>query len=186
MTPPRRVLVAGVTGVGKTTLARRIAAALDLEHVEVDALHHGPAWTPRAEFLADVRALAARESWVAEWQYDAARPMLLERAELLVWLDLPVSRAMAQLVRRTLVRRLRREELWHGNVEPPLCSILTDPDHVVRWGWRTRRRYRELVPAARAARPDLAVVRLGSHDEAGRWLASLAEQPGQGRSSPNV
>jgi len=66
---PERVLIAGVTGSGKTTLARRIAQRCDLVHHEIDALYHGPNWTPRPEFLDDVRAFAATDRWVTEWQY---------------------------------------------------------------------------------------------------------------------
>jgi adenylate kinase family enzyme len=50
---PSRVLVAGTSGSGKTTLATRIAGTLTVPHVEIDALFHGPAWTPRPSFLDD-------------------------------------------------------------------------------------------------------------------------------------
>ncbi|MEK8226669.1 hypothetical protein NKG05_12095 [Oerskovia sp. M15] len=43
---PRRILVAGISGSGKTTLCRRIAARLEIAHTEIDALFHGPGWTP--------------------------------------------------------------------------------------------------------------------------------------------
>ena len=69
---PRRVVVAGVSGSGKTTLARRVAARLDLPHTEIDALFHGPGWTPRATFLDDVRDVVGQEGFVVEWQYRAA------------------------------------------------------------------------------------------------------------------
>ena len=39
---PRRVVVAGVSGTGKTTLATRIAPILDAPHTEIDGLYHGP------------------------------------------------------------------------------------------------------------------------------------------------
>lgn len=55
--PPKRVIVAGVSGVGKTTLSRRIAVITGGPHTEIDAIFHGPGWTPRPEFLADVRSL---------------------------------------------------------------------------------------------------------------------------------
>lgn len=73
---PRRVLVAGTSGSGKTTFAERIADAFELPHVEIDALFHGPGWRPRESFLVDVDAFSARDRWVTEWQYSAARDLL--------------------------------------------------------------------------------------------------------------
>ena len=99
---------------------------------------------------------------------DAGR--LLVRADLLVWLDLPRRVVMARVVRRTLRRRVRREVLWNGNVEPPLRTFLTDRDHIVRWAWRTHPRTREWVTAACATRPDLVVVRLTSRAQVSAWV----------------
>ena len=170
--PPKRVLVAGVSGVGKTTLARRIAAITGGPHTEIDALFHGPAWTPRPEFLADVRSLIRTGSWTTEWQYDAARPLLAESAEVLVWLDLPFVRVtLPRLVRRTIRRRWSREELWNGNREAPLWTVFTDREHIVRWAFRSRRNYEAAVPGLIQKYPHLTVVRLRSQQEAEDWLA---------------
>ena len=167
---PQRVLVAGATGAGKTTLAAAVARALGVPHVEIDALFHGPGWTPRPEFAADVRAFAAEPAWVTEWQYGVVRPLLLERADLLVWLDLPRGRVLRQVTRRTLHRRLRRTVLWNGNLEPPLRTFLTDPEHIVRWSWTTHGHTALRVEQAQHVRPDLAVVRLRSRREIRQWL----------------
>ena len=168
---PARVLVAGTSGAGKTTLAALIAARLGVPHVEIDALFHGPGWTPRPAFEADVLRFAAGPAWVTEWQYRAVRPALAARADLLVWLDLPRTTVLRQVVLRTLGRRLRRTELWNGNVEPPLRTLLTDRDHMVRWAWRTHpqtgRRVRELS----RQRPDLPIVRRRSRRQARAGLA---------------
>jgi adenylate kinase family enzyme len=171
---PERVLVAGVAGTGKTTLASRIADVLDVEHVEIDGLHWGPDWTPREAFSDDVDALVARERWVTEWQYRIARERLASRADVLVWLDYPTVVSMRRVMARTLRRRLRRVELWHGNVEPPLWTFATDRDHIVRWAWRTRRKYRDLPVRARAEHTHLVLVRLTSQAETDRWLRTLA------------
>ena len=167
---PQRVLVAGATGAGKTTLTRRIGARLDLRVVELDALFHGPGWVPRPSFEDDVRAFVAGPRWVAEWQYRAVRALLADRAELLVWLDLPRPLVLRQVVRRTVVRRLRRVELWNGNLEPPLRTLLTDQEHVVRWAWTTHAASAARVEALHRERPDLVVVRLRSRREVERWV----------------
>lgn len=173
-----RIAVAGASGAGKTTLAVRIAAATGLPRTEIDALFHGPDWTPRPDFLGDVRALVAGDRWVVEWQYDAARPLILDRADTVVWVDLPTRIQMARVVRRTVRRRWRHEELWNGNREPSLRTIFTDPDHVIRWAWRTRNRLRTQLPALAAEHPDVEVIRLRNRSQIEAFLASLGSQSG--------
>ncbi|MCW2769668.1 MAG: family ATPase [Aeromicrobium sp.] len=170
---PRRVLVAGTSGAGKTTLTQQLSERLDLPRTELDALFHGPGWTPRPGFLDDVRELAAGDAWVTEWQYPDARPILADRADLLVWLDLPFRVTLRRISRRTVVRRARRTELWHGNREPPLHTVLTDTEHVIRWAIRGRHVLRDAVPALGRTHPDLTVVRLSTPREVERWLARL-------------
>jgi len=168
--PPRRVLVAGTSGSGKTSLALRVAAVLGVPHVEIDALYHGPGWTRRPSFVEDVEALIARPGWVTEWQYDEVRARLVAAADLLVWLDLGRPRVIWQVARRTLRRRLRRERLWNGNVEPPLRSVFSDGEHVVRWAWSSHGTTAVRVAGVLDERPELPVVRLASHAAARRWL----------------
>src|SRR5690349_10048858 len=127
---PRRVIVAGVSGSGKTTLAARIAAITGGPHTEIDSLFHGPGWEPRPSFADEVRALAATDSWTTEWQYTAARDILAERADLLVWLDYPFLRVtLPRVIRRTLHRSRSREVLWNGNIAPPLDRVHPPRSH---------------------------------------------------------
>ena len=167
---PRRILVAGTSGAGKSTLAAALSARLGVAYTEIDGLFHGPDWTPRREFAADVAALAARDEWITDWQYSAVRPLLVGRADLLVWLDLTRPAVMRQVVPRTLRRRLRRVELWNGNVEPPLWTILSDRDHILRWAWRTHPKTAARVRAVLASGGGPVVVRLRSRREVRGWL----------------
>jgi adenylate kinase family enzyme len=171
---PYRITIAGTTGAGKTTLAAALGARLGIRHVEMDALAHGPNWTRRPEFEDDVRAFVAGEEWVTEWGYSQVRAMVIERATLLVWLDYPLMLRLSRNVRRTVRRRMRREVLWSGNIEPPLWTFFTDPDHIIRWAWRTRNKH-EGLPATIAAmgRPDLPIVRLRSQAATDAWLVTI-------------
>jgi adenylate kinase family enzyme len=172
---PSRIAVAGVSGAGKTTLARRLAVSLDLPYTEIDALFHGPGWTPLPTFQAEIDALVDEDRWVTEWQYDYARPLLADRADLLVWVDPPFRVTFTRVVRRTVRRRLRREELWNGNQEGPLYTFFTDPEHIVRWSISTRNLYGERIAKAAAQRPDLPIVRLRSRREVDHWIRNAVQ-----------
>lgn len=161
-------------------MARRIGVALDIPHVELDALFHGPGWTRLPDFEKHVRRLVAQPAWVTEWHYSQARPLLARSADLLVWLDLPRAVVMRQVVARTVSRRLRRTQLWNGNVEGPLWRAVVRRDGIIRWAWRTYHPTRERVQALAAQRPDLPIVRLTSHAQAAAWV----EQLGAGTQTP--
>ncbi|OJU39786.1 MAG: AAA family ATPase [Microbacterium sp. 69-10] len=175
---PRRVLVAGVSGSGKTTFAARLADAADLPRHELDALHHGPEWTPRESFLDDVRAFAATDRWISEWQYRSkgVDEVLPPRAELCAWLDYPDRIVRGRLWRRTLKRSILRRELWNGNREPTLWQLATTTapeENVLRWQQQTLNVWRERMPEYEARFPHLAIVRFAHPREAERWLARL-------------
>ncbi|MFZ2529087.1 MAG: AAA family ATPase [Rhodococcus sp. (in: high G+C Gram-positive bacteria)] len=170
---PCRIVAAGASGSGKTTLAARIGEALNIPHIEIDALHHGPNWTPQPSFVDDVEDFTAKPHWVTEWQYTVTRPLLADRADLMVWLDLPRSVVMRQVIRRTLWRRIRHEVLWNGNVEPPLYTLFTRRENIIRWSWSTHGLFPARIREALDRRPDLPVVRLTSRREVDDWAARL-------------
>ena len=169
----------GRSGAGKSTLARALSVALDLPYVEIDSLQHGPSWQPRPTFVEDVRRIIDGDRWVIEYQYDDARPLILQRADVLVWLDLPLRVAMWRVVRRTVVRRVRRTELWNGNREGPLWRVLVDDEHILRWAWSARHEPGRRIDHVLRERPDLPIVRLRSAREVRGWVASLS-----GRGTP--
>lgn len=176
--PPatRRILVTGSSGAGKSTLRATISTTLHLPTVEIDSLHHGPNWTSRPTFAADVDHFTAGPSGVLEWQYSQVRALLLERADTLIWLDHSRWTVTHRVVRRTLRRRIDRIELWNGNHEPPLRTIFTDRDHLIRWSWRIHRtRRREALDVAHRAGGPL-VVRLAGQDQVDTWVGGPLRQ----------
>jgi adenylate kinase family enzyme len=166
----QRVLIAGSSGAGKSTLAAELARRYQLPYVELDSLFHGPGWVPRPEFLDDVRAVVAGDSWVSEWQYGPARPLLLARADTFIWLDFPRRTVMHRVLRRSFRRAALREPIFNGNTEG--FRDWLDPEHPVRWAWSTHGRLAAQVQSAIEQRPDLTVLRFRSPAEVRRWLAS--------------
>ncbi|HUZ68427.1 MAG TPA: hypothetical protein VMU65_01835 [Candidatus Saccharimonadales bacterium] len=136
----RRVAVIGSSGSGKTWLASRLAAALGIPHVELDAIHHGPDWAamPAEEMRSELDLCCAADSaWVADGNYQTkGGDLVRERADTVVWLDLPRRTVMRQLLLRTLRHALRRERLWNGNRESLRDVLSSDPERsVIVWAW---------------------------------------------------
>jgi adenylate kinase family enzyme len=179
--PPRRIVVVGITGSGKTMLASRAAAIIGGPHVELDALYHEAGWVPAAPqvFRDRVRAAIADQArWVTDGGYrtlvwDITWPI----ADEVVWLDYAFPLTFWRVLRRTLRRRLRNEELWNGNRES-LRSMLFSGDSLLLFAIRNRGKYRESYPEAFRA-PHVAhvpVSRLRSPREAEAWLRKLAAE----------
>lgn len=167
----QRVLVGGISGAGKSTMASALSSRLGLPYVEVDGLFHGPGWVQRPEFEADVAAIAAGDRWVIEDQYHRVLGDLLwRRADTLIWLDMPRALVMWRLLRRSIRRSVTRAELWNGNREK--AREWFTRDHPVRYAWdhhgERRAMYEEL--AVNPAYPNLTVLRFRSPTEATEWL----------------
>jgi adenylate kinase family enzyme len=169
----RRVVVRGGVGSGKSTFARELARRLGVAHVELDALHHGPGWREATaeELRAKVdEALDDGRGWVVDGNYDLKLgTLVLERAQLIVWLDLPLRVTFPRLLRRTVRRVHTREELWNGNRETWRGSFLSR-DSILLWLFRTHRRNRREWPSRFEGRE---LVRLRTRRQAEAWLARV-------------
>jgi len=167
-----RVNVKGTSGSGKTTFAAELARRLDVPYVELDALHHGPNWSEPtdAEFQARVReAMAgAPDGWVIDGNYETKLGgLVLDAADTIVWLDLPLRFKLRRLWRRTTRRIRERIELWSGNRES-WRGALWGRESLFAWTLRTHFRHRLRWPRQFAGDPRL--VRLRSAGDAKRWL----------------
>ncbi len=175
---PQRILVYGVTGSGKTTLARTIGEATGLPwHSIDDEIGWLPGWVerPRDEQRGLVEQLMEGDAWVLDTVYSHWSDLVLPRTELIVALDYPRWRSLARLVRRTHRRISTRQEVCNGNVET--WRGLVASDSILRWHFRSFASKRARITAWEAA-PDLPpVVRLRSSAATRRWLAQHASTP---------
>ena len=172
----RRVAVTGSSGSGKTTFARRLAARLGVEHIELDALNWGPDWSEAdtETFRRRVESAIASDGWVVDGNYSRVRDLYLARVDTIVWLDLPLRTCLWRVMRRTSIRSRSREDLWGtGNRESWRKQL--GRDSLVWWVLTSHHRRRR-ENEARFADPSLAGVevhRFRSSEAAEAWLAGL-------------
>ncbi len=168
----QRILVAGITGAGKTTLARALAGRLAIAFHEMDALaFDGPGWQENEHLLADVERISAAPSWIFDsFGYPAVRDLLWSRADTIVWLDYSRAVVMRRVLRRSAARTLLRKRVFGGNVEQ--LTGWFSAEHPAWWAW-AQYAARQAEIAARGADPRFApldVIRLRTPRSARRWL----------------
>jgi adenylate kinase family enzyme len=174
-----RIVIIGISGAGKSTMARRLATALAVPHVELDALYWEPGWRPAAPevFHARAEAATAGPAWVVDGNYSAVRPIVWTRATHLVWLDYDRAPIMWRVIRRSIGRAVSGRELWNGNRER--WQSWWHASHPIRWAWSQWRGRRVALEAllARGDFPHLAVRRLRRPAEAETAIRGLLNPP---------
>ena len=185
----RRVHVIGNAAAGKSTLAKRLAAALDAEFVELDALNWLPGWvglneTDPDELTRRIERATQGDAWVAAGYYTRfAQPTFWQRLDTVVWLDLPAPLLVWRVLRRAW-RRWRTKELIHGNnVERfwPHLAFWDTKNSLVHWVVRSHRgrRAEMLATMADPRWAHIHFIRLTSTAEINTFAAAIESDRGR-------
>jgi adenylate kinase family enzyme len=170
---PKRIAIVGGSGAGKTTLGRELAAIIHGVFVEIDAIQHKAHWEMASveEIRAGIHAaLEGQSTWVVDGICEReVGDFIAGRAEVIVWLDLPLAVKLIRLFRRSWRRVRTREVLWNGNVET-WRDVFVGRDAVVVHPLRTHFRHRQRM-LERSDR--VKVVRLRSTQEVADWLSTM-------------
>jgi adenylate kinase family enzyme len=170
---PRRIVILGGAGTGKSTLARKLGERLQLPVVHLDLLYWRPGWQEpdTAGFRARVAAAIAGDDWVSEGNYRETFDLRLPRADTVIILQAPRWLRLARALRRPFFPS-RRSALPEG------CPDRFD------WGflkfiWRfDKATWPRIDEARRAYGQNVPVIRLLSKAEIAAFLASLADADG--------
>lgn len=114
----RRIACIGSTTSGKTTLATRLGALLDIPAIDLDGLSWEPGWREaHVDVFRDrIEHALAGDGWVTSGNYIGdAQDLVWARADTVVFLDMPIT----LLVWRVLIRSWGRRGvlLWGTNTE---------------------------------------------------------------------
>lgn len=173
LTVADRILVYGVTGSGKTTLAEGIASRTGLPWHAVDELTWEPGWVevPLEVQRQRIEAICQSDRWILDTAYGKWIEVPLARVELIVALDYPRLLSLSRLVRRGVLRAIDHRPICNGNTET--FRQLFSRDSLVVWHFRSFARKRQRIAEWAADERGPAVVTLTSPRVTRRWLATL-------------
>jgi adenylate kinase family enzyme len=160
----RRVAIIGCGGAGKTTLALELGQILGLPVVHIDAHWWRAPGASSEPWPAIHRRLVAADAWIIDGMKPGILAERLERADTVLFLDLP---------RRTCLRAVAERRLRFGRRPRP---ELGRPDRLtwayVRWVWRFPRDVRPSI-VDHLAQSACEVVVLRRRSEIDAYVAGL-------------
>jgi adenylate kinase family enzyme len=166
----RRVaIIASASGNGKTTLGRELARRIGVEFVETDALVHQANWVEISDddLRRRLEPILERDGWVIDSPYThKVGTLVLDAADTIVWLDLPLRVWLPRLYRRTRDRIRGEERIFNDNRET-WRTALAGWDSLFAYALRTHVQRRRRWPREFARYP---VIRLRTPAEVDAWL----------------
>ena len=153
----KRVMIVGGPGSGKSTLARWMGAQTGLPVQHMDQIHWRPDWVERsmAEKVALIGVVEACDRWIIEGAVAPRYRARLARADLVIWLDLPIVLRLWRVARRSFE--------WRGRVRPDLAEGCTEQfsmqtPKLLVWVWRRHKLQRQKIIDAIDSQEGTAVV----------------------------
>ncbi len=172
----QRIIVIGVTGSGKTTLAHTLAERLSCPMTDIDDLYWRSNWTlaPEPEYHEAIKQAVSGERWILSGNYSRTHHLSWPRADTLIWINYPFWRVFFQLARRTLTRIIDKKPVCNGNIETWRQAF--SKNSIFLWLFKSypkkKREYSALFTDP-SAWPHLKKIRLRSPDALESFLDTL-------------
>jgi adenylate kinase family enzyme len=103
----RKIMVIGVGGAGKSTLAVELGEITGLPIIHLDELYWEPGWVEPApeQWEGAVREMVGLDRWIMDGNYGGTMDIRLAAADMVVLLDLPPWVSLWRVVRRWVTHR---------------------------------------------------------------------------------
>jgi adenylate kinase family enzyme len=171
----KRIIVAGVSGSGKTYTAKAISTLLDIPHFDLDNYYWEPGWQDkdRQEFNDIVNALTEKDCWIISGNFSNTEMPIFKRCDYIIWLDYSIFRCLAQSFMRSIRRIIKKEPCCNGNFET-FKQLFFSKNSIIAWvltSYNKRRDFYNMLFVKDIQ--EKTFLRFSSPKETNIWLKTL-------------
>ena len=110
----QRIFILGISGVGKTTLAKKISNLLSIPHFDLDEIYWIEKYSEKrsdSECIKELELILEKNnSWVIEGVYDWGK-VAIKKSDLVIWLNYGINTVTYRILKRSFTRN-RNKESW--------------------------------------------------------------------------
>ena len=175
--PAKKILIYGVTGSGKTTLAGNLSERIGIPWHSVDDLTFEADWQPVPdEIQADrIVRICQGDEWILDTAYGRWLEIPLAQAELIVGLDYSHWFVFQRLLRRTFMRVVDGRPVCNGNRETLKTSF--SRNSIILWQFQSFAKKRGRLRKWEKEPNGPKVIRFTNPRQTETWLKSLSRVP---------
>ncbi len=116
-----KVTIIGGPGSGKSTLAKKISDKLNIPYLQIDRLWFESGGNflrendeqdkqrVRGYIQEKVTEFVKQDNWVSDGWYSRVQPIITNEAELLIFLDIPISKRLWNHIKRIFINERHKE-----------------------------------------------------------------------------
>jgi adenylate kinase family enzyme len=154
-----------------TALSRRLGEILDVPVIHLDMYYWMPGWvaSERTEWKQFLAERIEEEEWIIDGNYSGTIVMRLERADTVIFLDMPRWLCIYRIIKRRIQ--------YHGLTRPDMNEDCPEKLHwdFIIWVWNYRKRSRgNVVRALEVAKEEKQVFILDSRKKAEIFIKRIS------------
>ncbi|WP_125604375.1 P-loop NTPase family protein [Lapidilactobacillus bayanensis] len=172
-----KIMIIGSPGSGKSTYSRAIGQALNYPIFYLDQHWHQTDYSPAAKLNLNAqqnRFLEDHQDCIVDGNYSSTMPDRLQRADLIIWLQIPRIVAVMRVVQRSLGQK------WFNKQRPDMAAAFSEHFNVEYWQFLKfvwdypRRNYQLVQDYYQKYAPTKKLVILHNRREKATFLATLS------------
>lgn len=167
----KRVILIGSPGSGKSTMSTKLAQILNLELYHLDNLFWSPGWimASKEEQISITKDLIQKEEWLIDGNYNGTLELRLERADFVVFFDLPRWLCMVRIFKRMIQYRNQKRPDFNAGTERFNWEF-------VKYVWDFRKSKRPSIYKKLKQYPNKEIVILKSRKEVENFMKQISQE----------